>query len=89
MTEEKEKRKMEGTQGYNGSISGVEGDMNGNPPNDDEKGNELFNNYQLYIWSLYIIWTGYFVSDLLRFFNAIIFNCNIMFCMGIIFLTLN
>ena len=38
--EEKEKRKMEGTQGYNGSISGVEGDMNGNPPNDDEKGNE-------------------------------------------------
>ena len=38
--EEKEKRKNEGTQGYNGSISGVEGDMNGNPPNDEEKGNE-------------------------------------------------
>ena len=38
--EEKEKRKLEGTQGYNGSISGVEGDVNGNPPNDDEKGNE-------------------------------------------------
>ena len=38
--EEKERRKNEGGQGYNGSISGVEGDMNGNPPNDDEKGNE-------------------------------------------------
>ena len=38
--EEKEKKKLEGTQGYNGSISGVEGDMNANNQNEDEKGNE-------------------------------------------------
>ena len=38
--EEKEKRKMEGGTGYNGSISRVDGDMNGNQQNEDEKGNE-------------------------------------------------
>ena len=38
--EEKEKRKMEGGQGYNGSISRVDGDMTGNQQNEDEKGNE-------------------------------------------------
>ena len=39
--EEKEKKKMEGQQGYNGSISGIEGDNNGSIPNEDEKGNDL------------------------------------------------
>ena len=39
--EEKEKKKMEGQQGYNGSISGIEGDINGSIPNEDEKGNDL------------------------------------------------
>ena len=38
--EEKEKRKIEATQGFNGSISGVEGDINGSAPIEDEKANE-------------------------------------------------
>lgn len=42
--EEKERKKLEGQQGYNGSISGIEGDFNGSMPNDDEKGNEFTGN---------------------------------------------
>jgi len=42
--EEKEKKKIEATQGFNGSISGVEGDMMGSAHNDDEKPNEYQNN---------------------------------------------
>ena len=42
--EEKEKKKLEGQQGYNGSVSGIEGDFNGSMPNDEEKGNEYTGN---------------------------------------------
>ena len=42
--EEKERKKMEGQQGYNGSVSGIEGDFNGSMPNEDEKGNDYNNN---------------------------------------------
>ena len=42
--EEKERKKLEGQQGYNGSISGIEGEFNGNNPNEDEKGNEYTGN---------------------------------------------
>ena len=42
--EEKERKKMEGQQGYNGSVSGMEGDFNGSMPNEDEKGNDYNNN---------------------------------------------
>ena len=42
--EEKERKKLEGQQGYNGSISGIEGDFNGSIPNEDDKGNEFTGN---------------------------------------------
>ena len=42
--EEKERKKLEGQQGYNGSVSGMEGEFTGSNPNEDEKGNEYTGN---------------------------------------------